>query len=65
MRRMGMLVDRRQQGMGARNWRYSMLTEDGVIKKVFVEPDIRDNPTGVGVEFSDADTMLACLENAR
>jgi len=51
--------------MGMRSWRYSMLVEDGVIKKLFVEPDIRDNPTGVGVEFSDADTMLAYLENSR
>lgn len=58
-------VDRRRQGMGMRSWRYSMLVEDGVIKKLFVEPDIRDNPTGVGVEFSDADTMLAYLENSR
>ena len=31
-RRMGMLVDRRQQGMGMRSWRYSMLVEDGLIK---------------------------------
>jgi peroxiredoxin len=64
-RRMGMLVDRRLQGMGMRSWRYSMLAENGVIKKLFVEPDIRDKPTGVGVEFSDADTMLAYLENSR
>ena len=63
-RLMGMLVDRRQQGMGLRSWRYSMLVEDGVIEKLFAEPDIRDNPTGVGVEFSDADTMLAYLENS-
>jgi peroxiredoxin len=64
-RRMGMLVDRRQQGMGMRSWRYSMLVEDGIIQKVFAERDIRDNPTGIGVEVSDADTMLAYLENAR
>ena len=31
-RRMGMLVDRRQQGMGMRSWRYSMLVEDGLIR---------------------------------
>ncbi len=63
-RLMGMLVDRRQQGMGLRSWRYSMLVDDGNIKKLFAEPDVRDNPSGVGVKVSDADTMLAFLESS-
>jgi peroxiredoxin len=62
-RRMGMLVERTQHGMGLRSWRYSMLVEDGVIKTMFVEPDVRDNPPGVGVAVSDADTMLAFLKD--
>jgi thioredoxin-dependent peroxiredoxin len=62
-RLMGMLVDRRQQGMGMRSWRYSMLADDGIIRKMFVEPNVRDNPAGVGVETSSADTMLAWLRN--
>ena len=33
--------------------------EDGTIKKLFAEPDMRDNPAGVGVQVSGADTMLA------
>jgi thioredoxin-dependent peroxiredoxin len=61
-RRMGFLVERTRQGMGMRSWRYSMLVEDGVISKMFIEPGVRDNPPGVGVEVSDAETMLAWLK---
>jgi len=60
-RRMGMLVERSQHGMGMRSWRYSMLVEDGVIVTMFVEPGVRDNPPGVGLSVSDAGTMLAYL----
>ena len=42
-----------------------MLVEDSVIKKVFAEPSLRDNPDDVGVEVSDADTMLAYLRVER
>jgi peroxiredoxin len=49
-RRMGMLVDRTKNGMGYRSWRYSMFVDDGVIKQLFAEPNVRDNPPGVGVE---------------
>ncbi|HUO55479.1 MAG TPA: peroxiredoxin [Rhodoblastus sp.] len=62
-RLMGMLVDRRAQGMGLRSWRYSMLVEDGAIRKLFAEPHVRDNPAGVGVDASSAETMLAYLES--
>ena len=61
-RRMGMLVERTSNGMGLRSWRYSMLVNDGVIEKVFAEPDIRDNPNGVGLTVSDADTILGWLK---
>ena len=60
-RRMGFLVERARQGMGMRSWRYSMLVEDGVITKVFAEPGVRDNPQGVGTQFSNAETMLGYL----
>ena len=63
-RRMGMLVDRSLNGMALRSWRYSMFVEDGAIKKVFAEPDIRDNPPGVGVTVSGAETMIGYLEGA-
>lgn len=51
---MGMLVDKSDLGFGRRSWRYSMLVEDGVIKKMFVEPDVPGDP----FQVSDADTML-------
>jgi thioredoxin-dependent peroxiredoxin len=57
-RKMGMLVDRSAQGMGLRSWRYAMLVEDGLIVQVFSEPGLRDNPPGVPVQVSDAETML-------
>jgi glutathione-dependent peroxiredoxin len=56
--RMGMLVDKQVIGFGKRSWRYSMLVEDGVIKKMFIEPDKDGDP----FEVSDADTMLKYLD---
>jgi quercetin dioxygenase-like cupin family protein len=61
-RRIGMLVDRSSNGMALRSWRYSMFVDDGVIRQIFAEPDIRDNPNGVGVTVSGAETMLAYLQ---
>jgi glutaredoxin-like protein len=51
---MGMLVDKSDLGFGKRSWRYSMLVKDGVIQKMFIEPDLPGDP----FEVSDADTML-------
>jgi len=51
---MGMLVDKDDLGFGKRSWRYSMLVKDGVVDKMFIEPDEPGDPFGV----SDADTML-------
>ena len=51
---MGMLVDKAAIGFGKRSWRYSMLVDDGVIQKMFIEPDVAGDPFDV----SDADTML-------
>ena len=62
-RRMGMLVDRSAQGMGLRSWRYSLFAEDGNVRQLFAEPGIRDNPEGVPVQVSDADTMLGFLRS--
>ncbi|NNF23244.1 MAG: peroxiredoxin [Rhodobacteraceae bacterium] len=64
-RKMGMLVDRSAQGMGMRSWRYSMLVEDRAIVKLFSEPGFRDNPPGVPLELSGAETMLAFLQSDR
>jgi len=51
---MDMLVDKSTIGFGKRSWRYSMLVEDGIIEKMFIEPDVPGDP----FEVSDADTML-------
>lgn len=51
---MGMLVDKSELGFGKRSWRYSMLVKDGVVEKMFIEPDLPGDP----FEVSDADTML-------
>lgn len=54
---MGLLVDKDALGFGKRSWRYSMLVRDGVVEKMFIEPDVEGDP----YEVSDADTMLAYL----
>ena len=55
--KMGMLVDKSDLGFGKRSWRYSMLVKDGVIEKMFIEPEKPGDP----FEVSDADTMLAYI----
>ncbi len=52
--KIGALVDKSDIGFGKRTWRYSMLVNDGVIEKMFIEP----NKPGDPFEVSDADTML-------
>ena len=54
---MGMLVDKRDLGFGMRSWRYAMLVKDGIIDKIFVEPQREGDP----FEVSDADTMLSYI----
>lgn len=51
---MGLLVDKNDLGFGKRSWRYSMLVKDGIIEKMFIEPEEPGDPFKV----SDADTML-------
>jgi len=51
---MGMLVSKNDLGFGERSWRYSMLVKDGIVEKMFIEPDVPGDP----FEVSDADTML-------
>lgn len=56
--KLGLLVDQRDLGFGARSRRYSMLVRDGVVEKLFIEPDVEGDP----YEVSDADTMLHHLD---
>jgi glutaredoxin-like protein len=51
---MGLLVNKDNLGFGMRSWRYSMLVRDGVIDKMFIEPEVDGDP----FEVSDAETML-------
>lgn len=51
---MGLLVNKDDLGFGKRSWRYSMLVKDGIVDKMFIEPDQPGDP----FEVSDADTML-------
>ncbi len=57
---MGALVNKDELGFGMRSWRYSMLVRDGVIEKMFIEP----NEPGDPFEVSDADTLLNYLNPA-
>ena len=52
--KMGLLVDKEDLGFGKRSWRYSMLVDNGEIKKMFIEPEVPGDP----FQVSDADTML-------
>lgn len=52
--KMGMLVDKSAIGFGKRSWRYSMYVKDGVIDKLFSEPEKDGDP----FEVSDAETMM-------
>jgi glutathione-dependent peroxiredoxin len=56
--KMGLLVDKTHVGFGKRSWRYSMLVNNKIIEKIFVEPDKPGDP----FEVSDADTMLWALD---
>ena len=60
-RKMGFLIDKSNQGMGMRSWRYSMVIADGVVEYLFAEPGMADNVDEDPFVVSDADTMLHYL----
>lgn len=62
--KLGMLVKKENLGFGNRSWRYSLLVEDGEIKKAFIEPGFSDNCEEDPFEVSDAETMLRYLQSA-
>jgi len=55
---MGMMVDKDNLSFGSRSWRYSMLVNDGVVEKAFVEDGFGDNIGDDPFEVSDALTMF-------
>lgn len=59
---LGMDVAKENLGFGTRSWRYSMVVNDGVIEKAFVEAGFSDNYGEDPFEVSDAQTMLSYLK---
>ena len=55
---MGLLVAKENLGYGNRSWRHSMYVEDGVLKKLFVEPGMSDNCSDDPFGVADANKML-------
>lgn len=55
--KLGLLVDKKDIGFGKRSWRYSMLVNDGVIEKMFLEEERPGDP----FDASNAETMLKHL----
>jgi|TARA_Y100000034_G_scaffold134972_1_gene205090 peroxiredoxin len=64
-RKMGMLVKKEDLGFGDRSWRYSMVVNNGVVEKIFIEPGFQDNCPTDPFEVSDAETMLRYLREKR
>jgi peroxiredoxin/glutaredoxin len=56
-RQLGLLVNKQDLCFGERSWRYSMVVNDGIIEKMFIEPDDEEDPFGV----SSAENMLKYL----
>jgi glutathione-dependent peroxiredoxin len=59
-RALGMMVNLAEEGMGERSRQYSMLVKDGVIEKMFLEPDGFETIPLV----SNAETMLNYINPA-
>lgn len=64
-RGMGMLVKKENLGFGERSWRYSMLVEDGEIKKLFAEEGFMDDCEDDPFDASSAETMLKYLQESK
>jgi thioredoxin-dependent peroxiredoxin len=62
---LGMLVKKHNLGFGDRSWRYSMVVDNGVVTKSFVEPGFSDDCPTDPFEVSDVYKMLEYLEGAK
>ena len=45
-KKMGMLVNKEDKGLGYRSWRYAMIINNGNIEKMFIEPGKDDTSSG-------------------
>ena len=62
--KMDMLVDKPANKFGKRSWRYSAYVDNGVVKKMFIEPGKNDKSDDEDpFEVSDAETMLKYLKD--
>ena len=61
-RQMGMLVDKDNLGFGYRSWRYSMVVNDGIVERIWIEPGQSDNFEADPFDVSDYETMLNWLQ---
>jgi len=61
-RKMGFLVKKDNLGFGDRSWRYSMVVNDGIVERMFIEPGMDDNVETDMFVVSDAISMVAYLE---
>ena len=60
---MGMLVNKDHLGFGMRSWRYSMLVDNGNVKRIFEEPGKNNSGDDMDpFEVSDVDTMINYLK---
>lgn len=57
-RKLGFLTDKSDECLGERSWRYSMLVNDGIIEKMFIEPENDENDP---YEESGPENMLKYL----
>jgi peroxiredoxin/glutaredoxin len=55
--KLGFLVNKNDMCLGNRSWRYSMVVDDGIIEKMFIEPEGEGDPYGE----SSAEKMLKYL----
>lgn len=55
--KLGMLVDKDNLGFGKRSWRYSLLVNDGVVERAFIEDGFGHNVGDDPYEVSDPETM--------
>ena len=60
-KKMGALVPKNNLGFGERSWRYSMLVDNGKIKKIFEESGKKANCKTDPFIKSDVDTMIKYL----
>ena len=60
---MGMLVGKDDLGFGKRSWRYSMLVKNGVVEKMFIEPNEPGDPFKDTTPMNNHTCLRKCKRN--